>query len=91
VQTTSAHWDCHAGLGPEAPAVRIVFNDQAAEALSAWSERNVGAMLAVVVNGQALVFARVAGPMGAKLSVCLPQETPLEEAQALARDLRGAK
>lgn len=91
IQATSASWDCDAGPGPEAAAVRIVFNDRAADTLVAWSERNVGAMLAVVVNGEALVFAKVAGRMDAKLSVCLPEDAPLEEAQALARDLRGAK
>lgn len=54
-----------------------------------WTEANLGSMLAVIVNESVVVYARVAGVLGDKLTMCLPNAA-LEEAQALAADLLGA-
>jgi hypothetical protein len=84
-----AAWDCEAaGLGPEDPAVRMTFSPEGAKALRRWTESNMGAMLAVVVDARVVSLARVAAVLGSKLSICLPGAT-LEQAQALAEDLMG--
>lgn len=86
----SASWDCESVLGPEDPSVWIRFNDRAGHALKTWSEKNIGSMLAIAADGEVITYAKVAGVLGNKLSMCLPGEG-LDDAEALANALRGAK
>jgi len=86
----TASWDCASTEGAEDPSVWIRFNDRAGEALQAWSGKNPGAMLAIAVDGEVVTFARVAGVLGNRLSMCLPGER-LETAEALADALRGVR
>ena len=83
-----ASWDCEAGLGPEDASVMLHFADHGASKLKDWSERNMGSMLAVAVDGEVVTFAKVAGVLGTKLSMCLPGER-LEDAERLADALSG--
>jgi hypothetical protein len=90
VTSAIASWDCEAvGLGPEEPAVRLTFSTEGAAAMRRWTEANRGSMRAVIVNESVVVYARVDGVLGNKLTMCLPSAA-LEEAQALAADLLGA-
>lgn len=91
LESASASWDCEpVGLGPEEPAVRLQFAEQSAKRLTDWSIGRLGRMLAVVVNGKVEVYARVSSRLGSKLSLCMRGGT-LEEAQAIAADLMGAR
>ncbi len=83
-----ASWDCEAGLGPEDASVMVHFNDYGARKLKDWSERNMGSMLAVAVDGEVVTFAKVAGVLGGKLSMCLPGES-LGDAERLADAISG--
>jgi len=88
VIAAEALWDCDIGLGPEDPAVRIVFSEDGSKLLRDWTSKNIGSMLAVVADEQVLVFARVGAPVGSRLTVCFPGAT-LERAQTFARELLG--
>jgi len=88
VATASASWDCENGLEPEDPAVRLTFTPGGAEKLQKWTLGRYGTMLAVVVDGQVVLYARIAGNFGAALSLCLPGGK-LEDAQKLAADVLG--
>ena len=89
VSAATATWDCDGGLGPERAAVKIRFADASSERLKAWSHDNVGQMLAVVVDGEAWVFARVLTGLSNQLAVC-SLDASLDEAQTLAQRLMGA-
>lgn len=84
----SASWDCDAGRAPEDAAVRLHFSERGTAVLAKWSKENLGAMLAVVIDGEVQTFARIGGVLGSKLSVCLPRTT-LDDAESLARRLAG--
>lgn len=84
-----AAWDCEASFaGPEDPAIWLTLSADGSNTLTEWTRAHQGAILAMVVNGQVAVIARVAGVLGAKLQMCLPGAS-LEQAQALANDLMG--
>lgn len=89
VVAASAAWDCDAGLGPEDPSVKIWFNDRGAEALNNWTQRNMGAMLAISINNEVITFAKVAGVFGKSVTACLSGEQ-IENAEAIADALQGA-
>ena len=85
-----AAWDCEASFaGPEDPAIWLTLSAGGSNTLTEWTRAHHGAILAMVVNGQVAVIARVAGVLGSKLQMCLPGAS-LEQAQALANDLMGA-
>ncbi|MGM9482518.1 SecDF P1 head subdomain-containing protein [Roseateles sp. NT4] len=85
----SAYWDCQPSeQGAEDAAVRLRFSKAAAARLERWSAGNVGAMLAVVLDGEVVTYAKVASKLSDRLSLCLPGKT-LEQAQAIARRLAG--
>ena len=86
----SASWDCQAQADYflEDPAVRIAFREEAAHRLTAWSGKNVGSMLAIVIDGEVVMFARVAEALGNRVSACMTRAR-LEDAEALARALIG--
>lgn len=84
-----AAWDCEASFaGPEDPAIWLTLSADGSSTLTEWTRAHHGAILAMVVNGQVAVIARVAGVLGSKLQMCLPGAS-LEQAQALANDLMG--
>lgn len=84
-----AAWDCEASFaGPEDPAIWLTLSADGSNTLTEWTRSHHGAILAMVVNGQVAVIARVAGVLGTKLQMCLPGAS-LEQAQALANDLMG--
>lgn len=89
VSTAAATWDCEAGLGPEPAAVKLRFTEEAGERFASWTKENVGQMMAVVIEGEAWVFARVLTPLSKQLVLC-SSEASLDDAQALARRLMGA-
>lgn len=85
-----AAWDCEASFaGPEDPAIWLTLSADGSNTLTEWTRAHHGAILAMVVNGQVAVIARVAGVLGSKLQMCLSGAS-LEQAQALANDLMGA-
>lgn len=84
----TASWDCENVLGPEDAAVRVWFGARGARALRAWTEQNIGSMLAASVDGKVVTFAKVADAFGERLSLCLPGES-LEAAEALANAFIG--
>lgn len=90
IAAASASWDCEAGFGPEDVALQLTFTEEGTQRIRQWSQRNFGSMLAVVVNEQASAYAKVAGVLGSRFSICL-RGASLEEGQLLAADLRGAK
>lgn len=86
-----ASWDCEpVGLGPEEPAVRIAFSKAGSEAIYGWTKSNIGSMLAVVLDSEVVVYARVAAAFGSRMTLCLPGKT-LEQAVARTNDLLGTK
>jgi len=86
-----ALWDCEpVGLGPEEPAIRIVFSKAGSEAIYGWTKSNIGSMLAVVLDSEVVVYARVAAAFGSRMTLCLPGKT-LEQADARTNDLLGTK
>ena len=90
LQKVLAAWDCPVGgFGTEAPALWLTFSDASGDKLRAWTESNMGSMLAIEVNSEVVQFARVAGVFGARFEVCLDGQS-LEQARDLAADLMGA-
>jgi preprotein translocase subunit SecD len=75
-------------MGPEEPAVRITFSKTATESIYSWTKSNIGAMLAVVLDAEVVVYAKVAAAFGQKITLCLPGKT-LEQANARSNDLLG--
>ncbi len=88
VVVARAAWDCEQGLGPEAPAVLIQFDTDGARRIEHWTRANLGKMLAVAIDDQVVVFARVAAPLKDRLSVCLTG-SKLEDAEVLGARLMG--
>lgn len=89
IDGAKAGYSCDfSAMEPEQPGVHIFFTDAGAEQLKQWSSENMGKVLAVAVNGDALVVATVKGILGKQLMLCLEKST-LEEAVALSENLMG--
>lgn len=85
----SAYWDCNlSGHGPEDAAVRLRFRQAAAARLADWSAANIGSMLAVVLDGEVVTYAKVTGKLGDRLSICLPGKR-LEQVREVASRVAG--
>lgn len=84
----SAAADCQIGPERHGAAVNLSFSPSGAARMEAWSRKNVGAMLAVVVDGRVLANANVMSPLGGKFGLCLP-DASLAEAQSIAAELHG--
>jgi hypothetical protein len=89
VLSARAAWDCEQGFGPEAAALWLQFDADGARRIAQWSGGNLGKMLAVAIDDQVVVFARVAGALKDRLSVCLPGSR-LEDAELLGARLMGS-
>jgi hypothetical protein len=84
-----ADWDCNQGLDPEAPAVLLLFDEAGTRRIAQWTAANVGKILAVSLDDQVVVYAKVTVAMKDRLSICLAGAT-LEEAQLVGARLTGA-
>ena len=89
VLSARAAWDCEQGFGPEAPALWLQFDAEGARRIAQWSGGNLGKMLAVAIDDQVVVFARVAAALKDRLSVCL-SDSSLEDAELLGARLMGS-
>lgn len=89
VLSARAAWDCEQGLGPEAPALWLQFDADGARRIEQWSGGNLGKMLAVAIDDQVVVFARVAATLKDRLSICL-SGSRLEDAELLGARLMGS-
>ncbi|MGM3277685.1 SecDF P1 head subdomain-containing protein [Ralstonia sp. 24A2] len=83
-----AEWDCNRGLDPEGAGIRLVFADDAAKRLADWSQRHIGQMMAVVMDGRVVTYAKVSGTLSNRLQVC-PAKASLDEARDIAARLMG--
>lgn len=89
VEGAKAGYSCDlSAMEPEQPGVHIFFSDAGAEKLKQWSSENMGQVLAVAVNGDALLVATVRGILGKQLMLCL-EKSSLEDAVALSENLMG--
>lgn len=90
IASTSAYWDCDAGRDPEHPAVILRLSGGGASKLQDWSVRNLGSLLAVVIEGEVVVYAKVAGTLKDRIAICMERKS-LHQATELARALVGAR
>lgn len=89
VESATAGSDCSVTTrGLEEPSVQLTFTDEGAEKLRLWSSANMGQLLAVTVDDEPLVVAKVAAVLGKKLSMCLGKAR-MNEADIMARQLMG--
>lgn len=88
VEGASAYWDCGSVLRSEQPAVILQFTEASGDRLRSWTRDHINEMLAVAIDGEIAVFARIAESLGPRLSVCLPEST-LGDTDLLAKRLVG--
>lgn len=89
IESATSGSDCNVtSQGLEEPSVLLTFTDEGAERLKRWSSVHMGQTLAVTVEGEPIVVAKVAGVLGKKLSMCL-SGADMDEANLMARQLMG--
>lgn len=89
VESARASYDCNVTMMEvEEPSLLLTFTDAGADKLKRWSSSNMGQLLAISVDGEPLVVAKVAGVLGKKMSMCL-RRARLEEAEVMAQRLMG--